>query len=467
MPPTPLPALIVAPCDLGPAQALDLACALRVWAGGDTLEGQPLQACTAQVLGALCLSQEGQTQLAGLGAAWEAATGLPALPLHDLSRLAPSEQREAAAQAQAALLAPAYSTLAQHNAALLGQLAQLRMAHEDLAIAARKREQRLLSQSGGQRWLTQAHGPLERGAEGAHLLAPGARICQRLKVGSDGLSDIAVFLPDQPLPESGEVTARLHLGESGDVIGSWQIPARKLAPGWLRLSLVTALADDLQTVTLELVWQGDAPLRLGAGVHHPDPALCAQIEGAAQDQILAHKVWKYMAGCTPPLPVEGHIAAPAPAGTQYYIDLAQLERALEGDPEAPCLRFYRALEALQVHPRPETLTAARLPSAVPPGITQITAVVGARAPICPVMEYALAVVPRHPLRPLADLAAEAARAGHMSDWVRREADAMGEVTLVLPAPHSESADLLLITRVPPGKRAAYGWATFRDIRMSA
>ena len=466
--PQPLPpALIVARCDLGPAQALDLACELWIWEGGALLEGQPLQGCTAEVLGALCLSEAGRAQLAGLGAAWAAATGLPALPLQDLSGLAPAAQPEAAARALAGLLAPAFRALAQQNAALLGQLAQLRMAHEDLAIAARKREQRLLTQSGGQRWLTQAHGPLERGAEGAHLLAPGSQIRQRLKVGSDGLSDIAVFLPDQPLPESGEMEARLHLGESGDLSGEWQIPARRLAPGWLRLSQVTALADDLQTVTLEFLWQGPAPLRLGAGLHHPDPVLCAQINGQAQGQILAHKVWKYMAGCTPPLPADGHIAAPAPAGTGYYIDPAHLEQALEGDPEAPCLRFYRALEALQVHPRPETLTAARLPSAVPPGITQVTAVVGARSVICPVMEYALAAVPRHPLRPLGDLVAEAARAGQMSDWVRRAADAMGEVTLVLPAPLSESADLLLITRVPPRQRAAYGWATFRDIRMSA
>ncbi|MCC1482861.1 DUF6212 domain-containing protein [Roseibaca sp. Y0-43] len=458
------PALIVAHCDRAAAQTLDLSCKLLVWDGEALLEGKPLKACTAQVLGALILSQEGQEQLSGLGEAWVAATGLRELPLKDLAGLSPSDQPEAAARALAAMLIPAFSALAAYNADLMGQLAKLRIAHESLAISARKRAQQVLSQSDGKRWLAQAHGPLSLDPQAAHILPPGTHLTQRLKIHSEGLSDIAIFLPE--VPDEGQIVAKLRLGESGNVVGHWQISERDLSPGWLRLSLVTALDEDQQTATLEVSWHGHSPLRLGAGVYHPDPDLCAHINGAT-DQILAHRVWRFMAGCTPSLPVDGHYAAPVPQGARFYVDPSHLERALEGEPEAPCLKFYGALKALQVHPRPNALTAARLPSAVPPGITQIDATIGARAPFCPMIDYALAAVPRHPLHPLPDLLADAARAHRMSDWVSRSGDAMGEVTLILPEPFVQTHDLLLVTRVPPGKTAAHAWATFRDIRMVA
>lgn len=469
-----LPALIVALNDLAEAEALDLGATVLAWDGDALLEGataRSMQSCAAQVIGAMALSADGLAGLNGLEDAWSRACGTRLVPVRDLSQVAPDARPEAASRAVAQLMAPAFNDLARQNADLLADLARLRVAHEDLEIALRKRTQFVLSQSGGKRWLEQAHGPLELSAEGALLLPPHGRISQRLKTGSDGLSDIAIYLPEQPLPDEGTLHLRVRLNESGDLAGEWRVPARALQPGWLRAAWVTALADDLQTVELDLAWEAAQPLRVGAGVQHPDRVLCARLsdggETPAPDRILAHRVWKYMPGCTAPLPIGAHVASAAPEASEYYIDPTHLERALEAEPETPCLQFQPAFGSLQVHPRPGALTAARLPSAVPPGIVQLSARVGARAPICPPMDYALAVVPRHPLRPLADLVEEALRAGHASDWMRRERDAEGELALFLPAPLDKTSDLLLVTRVPPGQGASYGWATFRDIRMSS
>jgi len=171
------------------------------------------------------------------------------------------------------------------------------------------------------------------------------------------------------------------------------------------------------------------------------------------------------------MPVDGHCqtlsSTTNAVGTALlHLDPAHLEQALEGDPETPCLLFHRDQDALQVHPQPDVLSAARLPGAVPSGVVTIAARIGGLSPICPVIEYALAVVPRHPLRPLADLVIEAAGAGRLSDWVRRDGDIEGDVSLLLPEAPPEARDLLLITRVPLGQTTAYGWATFRDIWMS-
>lgn len=469
-----LPALILATCDLVEAETCGLGATLLTWDGEALSQGaerRPMPNFVAQVVGAMALSPEGAAQLGGLDDAWGLETGLDALPIVDLSSMDRAARSEAAVRAFAQLLAPAFGDLARQNADLLADLARMRVAQEDLEIMARKQAMLIRSQSGGKRFLAQAHGPLDLAADAGFVLPPSARLLQRLKVASDGLTDVAIYLPEHGFPESGALTVRLSLCESGDVAGEWRIPARNLSHGWLRVALVTALGDDLQSVELDIAWDGAVPLRLGAGVHHPDPALCARVvqDGGEtpQQQILAHRLWKYVPGCVAPLPVDAHVATPAVPGAGFYVDPTHLQQALEGDPEAPCLQFQPAIDALQVHPRPETLTAARLPSSLPPGVTEITARVGARAPICPPMEYALAVVPRHPLRPVADLVEEAMRQGLASDWMRREGDAEGEVTLYLPAPLEQTGDLLLVTRVPPGQGASYGWATFRDIRMSA
>ncbi|WP_068305942.1 DUF6212 domain-containing protein [Pararhodobacter sp. CCB-MM2] len=472
-----LPGVVVAPEDYDDAAALGLEVALLVWEGDDALRGahgsKPLQTMTARVVGALALSAEGQQTLQEFVTHWSRTTGMPDLPLAVIPESDPSARRALASQALLRCIAPVVLALAKHNADLLGMLAQLRLTHERQGILLRKYEEQLRTQSQNQRWLTRSRGPLATAAETGFCLMPGATLRQRLELGSEGVSDVAIFVPEQMIAQDGQLKARLHLSESGDVAAEWTLPAAVLHTGWLRLSLARTLSDDIQTLQLEFCWQGRLPLRLGAGLYHPDPGLCARLNGQPQSQILAYQVWTFLAESSPPLPADGHCEdlsaakAPGERPSCFYLDPTYFEQALEADPDASCVSFHQEKQALQVHPRPDELSAARLLRAVPSGVRSVSARVGGLAPICPIMEYALAVVPRHPVRPFKDLVAEAEHTGCLSDWVRREGDVSGDLTLHLREPLPQACDLLLITRVPPGHPTSHGWATFRDIRMSA
>jgi len=464
-------ALTVPSCDMSVAAKFDLPATLLAGEIGSRLslveDGTPVdpRAQAARMMGCLVLTDAGREMAKSLVAAWHVCTGRD-MPLLDLSAVALANQEEEALRGLMHLCGSRLTVLAQHNADLLKMLAVLREAHEEQGAALCRTKSFLLRTVESRRWLAQAHGPLSLEAERQFCLAPGERLIQRLAAGSAGLSDIGIFLPDQDWPETGKLRARLHLVESDTLAGSWNLPGAELGPGWLRLTLLDALTDDEQTLRLELNWDGPAPLVLGAGVYHPDPTFGADLAGRRQYRILAHRIWKYLPGARAPLPADGHWAA-VPGSAPVYIDSEHLSRAVPVDPDNPCLQYFPKLEALQVHPRRQKLSAARLMGAVAPGMCEVSATVGGRDERVPEVEYALAVAPRHPLREIGDLVDDCARRGYLSDWMRLSGDRQGDLCLILPEPIEWPCDLFLVTRPAPGAPHAYGWATFRNIRMTS
>ena len=458
-----MPHILVPACDLEAARALDLpATLLGVPDAGDRGPAQPV--CAVALL---CLSAQGRATAEALCADWPAYLADPAPPLCDLSTLDGAAQAQAALRATAQGMAAALGSSLHQRADLLGQLAALRATHEDQSLALSRAEALLEMQARGGGWPVQDHAPLATEAEDGFRLQPADSLRQRLALGSDGISALALFLPEQSFATDGQLSVRLEICGSGEEAARWTVAAPDLSRGWLHLGRARALPDDPQNIDLVLDWQGTGPLVLGAGLHHPARTLCATLAGVAQDRILAHRLWKFLPGRAVAVPLGAHLAEQSAPGW-LYLPPEMLAGAVSADAErAGALQFHDALGALQVHPQPQGLSAARLDGALPSGIARIEARVMARAPFCPPMEYALAAVPRHPLRPLGDLVEEAARAGHVCDWMRRAGVEEGCLTLHLPAPLQGRHDLLLLTRVPEGGGAAYGWATFRDIRMSA
>jgi len=465
-------ALIVPADDMSAALKLGLPTALL---SGSTEAGRLVlteagamlvpSAQTTRVAGCLALTSDTLPSARTIIEAWTETTGL-GLPLIDMSEEIPSARAVAVLRETARLYGERMRKLALQNAELMEMLALLRVEHEDQGIALRKTRNFLLKTVESRRWLAQAHGPLSRDTPSQFRLAPRVTLIQRLAAGSAGLSDLGVFLPDQHWPQTGVLRVRLHLVESDMVKASWDIPAAKLAPGWLRLTLLDALEDDDQTLRLELSWEGTEALLLGAGLHHPDPVLCADLAGERQSQLLAHRIWKYIPGARAPLPADGHWTASSGVAP-VSIDPEHLSQALPVDPDGSRVQYFPNLEALQVHPQPEGLSAARLAGVVAPGLREITATIGGRDERVPAVEYALAVAPHHPLREIGDLVADCARRGHMSDWVCLSGDREGDLRLILPEPLKQVCDLFLVTRLAPRAAPAFGWATFRNIRMMA
>ena len=462
--------LIVPGCDMAQAEMLelpvDLVAAdmrddLLVLTRADQMVAPGV--LSAQTIGIMVLSKAGQAVAEAVSGVWEGATGQAAPPF--LGLFGRAGEQSVALGGVAQFYRVRLEEFVRYNAQLLDMMAVLRIEHVDLSRTLRQTESFLLKSVNSTRWLAQAYGPLRHDTEGQFKLAPGDRLRQRLSASSAGLTDIGLFLPDQEIPATGCLQVQLYLVEDGPQVGEWKISADLLMAGWMRFSLVRALDDDEQTAWVELSWQGDEPLFLGAGLHHPDPEFCAKLEDVGTERLLSHRIWKYLPGVKAPLSVDGHWAISLEGG-RFYVDAEHLARAVPAGVDTTCLEYFKALGALQVHPRQQGVSAALLPGAVASGVVEISATIGNRSELGSHIEYALAVAPRHPVRETGDLVAACERNGHLSDWVRLSGDRKGEIALRLTAPPNQTCDLVLLTRLAPGGYPAYGWATFSNIWMS-
>ena len=416
---------------------------------------------TAQALAMVSASAEGQQVVDQALSVWRLHTDIPAPEFIDLKQLSTRERRRShALSAVADLYRKRLGATIQHNTQLLEMLSSLRMEHEQSVRMVRSLRSFISGSLGTTRWLAQANGPLplER-APNLELPSSGI-LTQRIAASSMGLSDLALFLPDQDLPEQACLHAELSLAESSTIASTWTLDASELSTGWVRLSLPSALDDDEQTPHLRLSWQADRPLLLGGGVFHPDPDHCVEINGQRFDRILASRLWKHTPGGQPPIPSDGHWTD-GPLPPRFYVDPFRLSEVAKAAGDE--LKFFEETGALQVHPRVDTTSFARLAGAVRPGVRRVRATIAGRHPQGPRVAYALAAAPRRPVRRLPDLIQNCERAGRISDWAELSGDRESELDLFLVEPADQALDLYLMTRPGPGARPAHGWATFRDI----
>lgn len=467
--PNPPAALLVPACDFTVAEALELPaeviCA-TVEDGAIVLEGNggprlPFKEAS-RVLGVLTLTAEAQANGVLLAELWHSAVGAQ-IPVLDFGSADASSREIAIYREIIKILSERTAAFARETTKALEMLATLRAETESARSALRQTRNFLLESVERKRWLSQAHGPLSRAEGSAFKLLSGQRLLQRMTASSKGLSDVGIFLPEQVLPKTGLLQVWLHLKESNSEVGFWDIAAPNISPGWLRLSLVSALDDDEQTVTLDLHWQGASALSIGASLFHPDPEFRAIISGQSTSQMLAHRVWKYLPGAPAPMPTNTNVRATR--GVPFYIEAEHLATARSANEDAESVKFFPSLEALQVHPRKVGVSAARLIKSVPPGTREIRLKIGGRHEQGPAIEYSVAVAPHHPLKDIGDLLDDCARDKRQSDWVCLQRDEEDDVIFYLPKPLYEAADLLLATRLAEGAKPAFAWGTFRNIRM--
>jgi len=463
--------LIIAACDLEAAQELNLPVNLLLThpATQLTLDGTevPIEAMTARVIGAMAFSKAGQSALQTLVDDWSDKTGAQPPKLIDLSKdHKPQERLCTALRYIAQLYRFNIDKFVTHNANLLRQMTSLRIAQEETLSELEAIEQFLLKSVETRRWQVQGHGPILEDKTARFKLSSNTKLRQLLSASSMGVSDVSFMLINQEIPTQGNLTATLYLVETNKTIAQWVLPAADLTAGWQRLSLIRALGQDEQSLYLSLEWQGDTPLWVAASVHHPDTDYCAKTGEDTYDRILAHQVWKYLPGSFAPVPENAHwIGGPIPE--RFYIEPIRLANAVSADPNTDCLQYFKNLEALQVHPVNGSITAGRIARGVPASTAQIRATVEGRSEHGPKIEYALATAPLHPVRELGDLVMDCERHGRISDWLPLTKDVQGQLTLHLRTPSKQVSDLYLLTRLAPGEKQDRGWATFRNIWLSA
>lgn len=461
--------LLVDDVDLAAALALNLPVAfVSPAAEGFVSAGRSVPADRVHLaaLGVLVLSPAGAAATGAMAARWLAQFG-DALPARiDLSDVAEDAQREAALEGLARLLLVGQRAAADRSAGLMRDVARLRQEHEAMQAAFARLETHAWNHRLSERKLSLALEP--RDGSPVLSLPSGGEVVQRIAGASPGLSDVAIRVGGAAPPRQGVLTCRLESPDLGEVIAEWTIPAARIKPGWLRLSLLRGLADDPVGLCMRLRWEGAAALPLETAMPHPDPRFQpVRVDGSdAGRHVLAMEVWHYLPGVLAPGSAKGWLpdGAVEAASPLRRVEGGALLRAINLATMQYDLGPVKGGDALLVHVMPDHLACAILPEAVA-GVRQVSVEALTWHPKGPVVDYAIAVLPSA-VRPRQLGALPEFPQDYHSGWVRLRPMRAGQVTLILPDLPGEAHDLYLMTRlVPRPEGNAYGWSTFSGLVM--
>ncbi|MFV3078073.1 DUF6212 domain-containing protein [Niveispirillum fermenti] len=431
--------------------------ALQVVDGGCII---PVKNVPVQMLGFLVLSESGDEEIAQVRLDWNNKFCCMPPPVFN-AKMGIDPVKVLSWQSEQ-LIALQRDT-ARRNVRLMRDLAVIRVAHEETQEAFRRLEAFAMANLV---LIQQEALTLEPMRHSVRLFGDATGLVEQLiPIGSVGVSDIAIHIDHAPADVTGFLRVRLCTVESDQVVGTWTVPASKLQPGWVRLSLREALGVDEQSLKLLVEWEGGDQLTLSLSYQHPDGRWCTRQGNHSFGRVLALQAWRGVPGTRTNRALNAVPVDEASTEPQWVLDAQTLRTAeLVNGPEG-YVRFVEDRRAVLVHPTDHTPTVARLAGACPAGAKHIWAQVETIHPEAGTVEYALVVAPTPEIgasRPKLPLPS-----GHISEWCAVPPCKKTEVHLFLPKPMQMSADLYLVTRMAPGDSNANCQALFSLVRAKA
>lgn len=401
--------------------------------------------------GFVAVSSQGRELMERTRQSWEEAFGETAPELLDLSggSDATAQRREAALEWLVRQLMQDRVACARRNSTLARDLARLREAHEQTQTAFQRLESYVFSTGKTERTKTFDIAP-DAGLSPC-ALTDGDLAEQRLPCDSVGLSDVAIAVAGSA-PQNGSLIAALDVLETGKTVANWSVPGDRIANGWLRLSLDTALGTQACTPILRLEWQGEGTLHLVTALRNPAERFCAHVNSISTDQTLALRGWKYVPDVAAIMPADGHPANEARVARKWVVGRSFFKRAENLAPQPALVSFEQNFGGLAVRPGADGVSAARLKGAYRAGVQQIVGSAETKQEGGPEVEYAIAVAPASRRGQIA-AGAVPGTGMQVSDWVRLAPSQWSQLHFFLPEPLEESGDIYLMTRLPGGEAA--------------
>lgn len=399
------------------------------------------------LVGFVVLSSSGREAADAFRDYWSETFGEAPPETLDLSAAAAGEVDDALLRWMVGRISASRAQAAERNVTLMRDLSVLRQSHEMTQSAFQRLEAMFQSMFHAKRALD--INLKDNPEQPVRALDDGERLTQRLPCDSVGLCDISVFVAGRPADETGRLHARLTLSESGEQVAEWVIDGSEIHPGWLRLSLETALSVDPQTPVLELEWTGQAPLTLASSFPHPD----SRFQPRPDAPVLALQVWRFVPDTAAAFPADGHICHNTghirrwSIGKSYQTTAESLARPRD------LIDYDTALGGLLVRPRGRAVSAARLTRAGRVGVTQIMASVETKQAEGPRVQYAIGVA-QSGARPWFGRAVPRFKPGMATEWYELGPSEWAQLHLFLPQAIEEVSDIYLMTRLAPGQRAS-------------
>ncbi|MBD8729765.1 hypothetical protein IFT44_01000 [Pseudomonas sp. CFBP 13710] len=347
------------------------------------------------------------------------------------------------------------------NVTLMRELSKIRISHEETLESYRALER-----------YAEANFDLHRTE--SLLIEPCSRVIlldgdkstavQLMPTVSVGISDIGVHVSAISTDADGYLHVKLNTVESSEQVGSWKIPFQNLSLNWLRLALPQSLGVDEQSIYITIRWCGTGSVSISAGVPHPDPRWCVQLNGEAENRTLAMKAWRSLPQTRPTAasmssPIDGLQDKRWLVAEDIMRGVANLSNSRDH------VKYLEEPKAILVHPINQTPVLGKLAQAAPVGAKHIWADIQSANKEAAPIEYALAISVPDP--ETLDEKGVQFKPGFISEWITVEGGAQSELHLFLPEPLIGTGDIYLATRLKPGYSNEKCWAYFKKIRATA
>ncbi|MGZ3218048.1 DUF6212 domain-containing protein [Paracoccus sp. T5] len=229
-------------------------------------------------------------------------------------------------------------------------------------------------------------------------LSGEATVVQNIPLNAVSITALDLWLPE--MPRNRDLGLSLAIidaaGTSHDLIEAYG--GAETQGGWVRFLLDAPLKGDARDCSLVLRYTGNGTLTIGMGPHTPDRNFAARGDGMEEDEALALRVWKAIAGASLPEEPAAMLAGSSMGGHARFLSPASLPAPeLFAKPASATdyvtADYWENEDVVMVHPSRSGAVCAVIRDVPLPRLSHISAIVTVGHPQAPNLNMAVGVAP--------------------------------------------------------------------------
>lgn len=298
-------------------------------------------------------------------------------------------------------------------------------------------------------------------------LSGEATVVQNIPLNAVSITALDLWLPEMPRNRDLGLTLSIidAAGASHDLTEAYGGAETRTQDGWVRFLLDAPLRGDARDCSLVLRYTGNGKLAVGMGPRTPDRHFAARGDGMDEDEALALRVWKAIAGAALPEEPTAMLAGSDMGGHARFLSPASLPAPeLFAKPASATdyvtADYWENEDVVMVHPSRSGPVCAVIRDVSLPRLRHISAIVTVGHPQAPNLNMAVGVAPA------GSIGRDGLWQGCMGPWVHGLPALGWAQAHCVPASRIQGrADVFLAVSLAQDVPNDLSWGLFRGFRV--